>query len=197
MEKRITLSRDERKRINEFRKKEVFNLQEQIAALLVRNEIWQKESRSGPEDGQFLTGSQAWERFCHRWHIDTMWPGTDQSLAQFIKTKPVLHHRIRGVEGMTNLDDGSSDPFGEVWTLGLGRTKGNFLYMRIDPWTGIDDIRNNWRRIMGWKRKCFSETFTRKHETFGRDLCWYDLEKSNSDLSRTAKIEVVRKLRDA
>jgi hypothetical protein len=167
------LSNEIRLRIKEYKKnKKAFTVREQIAALLVRNETFQSESRSGPVEGCFFDGSPALELFCHRWHINSRWDGKDDTLAEFIDM--TVH-----IFSKSEWGTGKRDPYDGVWALNLGQVMSNYIYLRIDPWTAKKDIGSQWREIEKLQKECYGEIFGKKHETFCRDLCWYDLYKRN------------------
>jgi hypothetical protein len=173
------LSNKVRARIEEYKNKKVLTLREQIAALLLRSEKFLSESYSGPIEGGFLRYSREQEVFCQRWHIKTSWSGRDEDLAESVEPGPLAfyqnqskHGAIANV-GMNQESLAGGDPYGEAWALDLGKVTGNFIYIRIDPWTAKDDI--DWRKIRKLKADCFGSDFREKSDTFARDLCWYDL----------------------
>lgn len=156
--------------------KKDFDKNSQRAALLARNKSFKKEleaisSRLGgdffkdlekriqkdKEKGlpdciprEFHDLQEEWSSFCARWHISYAWDRKINSLNKFIEKTVAIVDDIdfETYEGM--------------------------LYLRIDAWTNLEDIRAIWPEIEKMQKKYFVLK-AEKRINFGRDLCWYDL----------------------
>jgi len=129
----------------------------------------------------YWEGSEAWENFCRRWHVSTLWDGQDSTLEKFIDDSIIVLFRDDKTREsrMLNLPHSIrplGDPFGEIWSLRVDKER-TYIYLKIEPWTGKKDIEKIWSQIEELKKRIFDYS-ERDKKLFGRDLCWYDLNKN-------------------
>ena len=133
--------------------------------------IAEMESRS-PEG--FAPGSEAWENFCQRWHINSNWTGEDSTLKNFTHYLPLLISRNpKTNEQKMETSGQEEDPVGEIWDLHLHEEK-SFIYLKIFPWTIKKDLQGFWPAIEA-KRKNFHGLPWRTRDAFEQALCFWDL----------------------
>lgn len=109
-------------------------------------------------------------RFLRKWHISSNWDGEIDSLSKFIKDTPIIiYDALSACE--------STIPSRELEPL-PDESEFNYLYLKIDAWTSLDDIKKIWPRIQDLKKKIFDFKAEQK-SNFGRDLYWYDLKKQH------------------
>ncbi len=128
----------------------------------------------------YYVGSEAWESSCRRWHISTLWDGQDNTLEKFIDDSIIVLFRDDKTResrmlNITHSVDPLGDPFGEIWSLRVDKERA-YIYLKIEAWTGKKDIEKIWSQIEGLKKRIFYYS-ERDKKLFGRDLCWYDLNK--------------------
>jgi hypothetical protein len=103
----------------------------------------------------FWEKNEEWSVFCDRWHIDPDWNGEIDSLEKYTG-KPVEITIQPKFESSTKV----------------------FLLLKVDSWTTLDDIRQVWPKVEKYQKKYLYQKIEKK-TTFGRDLCWYDLNKKH------------------
>lgn len=103
---------------------------------------------------EFYKSWEEWCFFCSRWNISAGWDGNSTSLKKFLKTAPFVSY--------SQIDD----------------MEIAILFIIIDAWTTIDDIRDIWPEVKKAQELCFPKKVKTKSH-FGRDLCWYDLNKKH------------------
>jgi len=64
----------------------------------------------------------------------------------------------------------------DIINVKLKQFDGPGLYLKIDPWTQLKTIENIWSKIEKMQQAIFGYR-TKVKPNFGRDLCWYDLNK--------------------
>jgi len=109
------------------------------------------------------------EEFCTRWGLKRSWDGVT-ALGDYIGSSPKIITSITNfliAEGECHADD-----------INPQELETNGLYLKVDPWTQLEDIEKIWPRIEKMQRSTFGYK-TRIKPNFGRDLCWYDLNKDH------------------
>jgi len=193
------------KRIEESKKD--YDKKTQRAQLLIRNKQFIKELKETPAD--FVVDSEdrlkfktkkidlggvdvyinvesfsKFKNFCLRWHIHPTWDGNIDTLSEFIKDSPeIICEPVNYllVNGHIYFPDKEI-----VRPEGLERI--NYLYIKVDAWTSLEDIKKIWPRIEEFQRTIFSYKAELK-SNFSRDLCWYDLKTThNLSYGKIAKL---------
>jgi len=98
-----------------------------------------------------------WQKFCDRWHIKSHWNGLIDSLDKYIKEDPVFYI------------EQEEECVGEPIPL-------EKIIIVVDAWTMLKDIIKIWPKIEDLKKRVFFSKVQKK-SNFGRDLCWYILNK--------------------
>lgn len=104
--------------------------------------------------------------FCSRWGLYLDWDGSLDNLSRSLLVSPTLEF------------DHLAAPAPEIdYTKATFPRQNtfNFLYIRVDAWTNLSDIRELWPKIESLQKKIFDYKPEKKADTFGRDLAWYDL----------------------
>jgi len=152
-------------RIKESRR--TYNRKEQRAELLIRNAQFIKEWRELEGQPELEPTIINWGGFCGRWGLSQIWDGWPGSLAKFVQTTPgLVYHPIWAGQ---SIDWYELAPFPDD-------KKPDYLLIKIDPWTSLDDIKSIWHRVKELKKAVFSYADKNK-SNFGCALCWYDLNK--------------------
>jgi len=109
-------------------------------------------------------------KFLRKWHISSNWDGEINSLSKFIKDTPIIiYDAFSACESTIHLREQEPLP---------DESEFDYLYLKIDAWTSLEDIKKIWPRIQDLQKKIFD--FKAEQKTnFGRDLCWYDLKKQH------------------
>ena len=119
-------------------------------------------------------GAFLWNIFCHKWKIKIGWNGDLRNLESEIRDTPIIYfdHAAAGVP--EKLEDGpdSLDPALVFEPVLLKQ----FIHLKIEEWTTLEDIKKIWPEIEKFQRKIFSHKSEKKAASFGRDLAWYDLK---------------------
>jgi len=102
----------------------------------------------------FYRSWDEWCIFCPQWSISPGWDGNSSSLKKFLKTAPFV--------SFTQISD----------------MEDAILYIVIDAWTTSDDLKDLWPEVKKAQELCFPKKIKTK-SNFGRDLCWYDLNKKH------------------
>jgi hypothetical protein len=162
-------------RIKESRRE--YGRKEQRAELLIRNTQFMKDFRKLQEkreasDNLHESGEEIFElafsRFCEKWGVSRRWNMETGSLSKFIETKPgLLYNPIWA--GLPEFDISEVKLFPDD-------QKPDYLYVKIDPWTTLEDMKVIWGRIEELKKAIFGYSDKEKWN-FGQALCWYDLHK--------------------
>lgn len=129
------------------------------------------------------TSLREWINFCTRWHISFRWDGQLESLAKFILSSPqIFYYKSNMSQILAELEHkGATNA--HLYELGEGTStladllnEKSILILRIDAHTTLKDIRKRWHEIQKLQRRLFDYKAEGK-SNFGRDLCWYDLNK--------------------
>jgi hypothetical protein len=156
---------------------------EQKAELLLRNlQFLDERTRAGSASRQGVTikFNARWQNFNYRWGIDGWWDGSDATLHEHVIMEPRIYYRdpksgIVWIHGRDLEHPYACDQRSEKLALNIADA-GAFIYIKINPWTLKDDLRNLEPTIRKLREElfCYSE---RDFENFGRDVCWYDLHE--------------------
>ncbi len=193
------------KRIEESKKD--YGKKTQRAELLIRNKQFIKEYKETPTDLlvdfkdrlKFKTmkissdgvslyikeeSLSKFNKFCLRWHIHIAWDGNIDTLSEFIKDspeiicEPVNYYLVNGSIYLPEKEIVRSEGLEGI----------NYLYIKVDAWTSLENIKEAWPRIEEFQRTIFSYKAELK-SNFSRDLCWYDLKTThNLSSSKIAKL---------
>lgn len=127
---------------------------------------------------------EEWMDFCHRWNINHEWQGELNSLHKFIKETPQIVCRSDDMlVAEKKLKASTIEPINK-------ELRYRYLYLKLDAWTGLKDIKKIWPRIEKLQKVIF-EYKAEEKANFGRDLCWFDLYKGkNLSYSKIAKVWV-------
>jgi hypothetical protein len=101
-------------------------------------------------------------QFCTRWQIYENWNLNQDVLSRFVKMEPGLLYGSLKAGGWN-----SQTPY-------PGTDSDNFIYLRIEPWTKLEDVKALWRKVEKLKKDIFGYSEKDK-DGFGNSLCWYDL----------------------
>jgi hypothetical protein len=184
----LSLSQRIEQRISESQSP--YRPEEHRAELLLRNKQFLEErariraprrrvsSGAGKAKYSRMEFRTEWQNFNYRWWIDGWWDGRDATLRKHVIMKPRVFYR---------------DPkSGRVWILGRDlehpyacdqrsergalniADEGAFIYIKINPWTLKEDLRDLEPMIHKLGKDVFRYS-VRDLANFGRDLCWYDL----------------------
>ena len=93
-----------------------------------------------------------WSKFCDRWNIRWEWDGDLKTLKGYLKP-PV-----------------------EILVMEGKEEGGPILFVRIDNWTRLNDLKKIWHDIENLQDRIWEKQ--EKKTNFSRDLCWYDLSKT-------------------
>jgi len=107
---------------------------------------------------------QYW-RLCDRWQISYKWNLNKDALPQSVFMKPRLLYDNLAMD----LLDPEIAPY-------PGTGVPQYLYLRIEPWTKLEDVKVIWRRVEELKKTIFGYS-DRDKDSFGNTLCWFDLHK--------------------
>ncbi|MFX1536939.1 MAG: hypothetical protein ACFFDI_22195 [Promethearchaeota archaeon] len=107
-------------------------------------------------------------KFMRKWHISSNWDGEIDSLSKFIKDTPIIIYDALSARE-SSVPSMKQEPLPD-------ESEFDYLYLKIDAWTSLDDIKKIWPRIQDLQKKIFDFKAEQK-SNFGRDLCWYDLKK--------------------
>ena len=113
---------------------------------------------------------EKWIDFCQRWNINHEWRGELDSLHKFIKEIPQIVCRSEDILIAEKRLESSTIEQLEKDILY------RYLYLRLDAWTGLKDIKKIWPRIEKLQKVIFEYKAEEKAK-IGRDLCWFDLHK--------------------
>ena len=193
----LELSKRIEKRIQESKRE--YTPREQFAELLIRdlnfpifafepdlNTLGRLEPDWGPE-------SRSRINFLIRWGISDKWDSRKETLAENINSLPEVFFR-KG-EAVDNKDFykkwGTSDKIGvlrcglqpselsqkigALWAKDVPMEE-DFIYIKVRPTTKKKDMDNLWPIIEKMQKEIWGYN-DRAKQTFGRDLCWYDLNK--------------------
>jgi len=110
-----------------------------------------------PQNENYSDKLAIWQKFCDRWHIESIWEGQFDSLDEKIKREPLFY--IEHEEECI----GEPPPLEKIVLI-------------IDAWTTQKDINKIWPRIEDLRKRLFLFNVQKK-SNFGRNLCWYILNK--------------------
>lgn len=194
------LSKRIKKRILESKRE--YAPQEQIAELLLRNELFCSGAATfteneavkfgvtlTPEELELMKApSPEWGLrgeygilWLIKWGIKFSWDGRKETLAENINNQPEVFFRpMNTTAEMGVLSCGLqvtelSSLIGAAWEKNISSEE-QFIYIRMRQGTKQTDLDNLWPALEKLQRSVFYYN-DRKKETFGRDLCWYDLNK--------------------
>jgi hypothetical protein len=164
-----------------------YSPKEQKAELLLRNQQFLEERerkglplRHPATDTRWeLTEYNAeWQNFNYRWWIDGYWDGCDATLWEHVMMEPGVFFRdpdsrIVWILSRDYEQPCASDQSSDTAALNIA-DEGAFIYIKINPWTLKENLRELEPMIRKLRKKVFRYSVREMHN-FGRDLCWYDL----------------------
>jgi hypothetical protein len=125
--------------------------------------------------------------FCDEWQISCKWDGDVATLGQFIRVMPqIIYDNVKAGEKDYHLwyprekwetfEDYKENICQDDPKLPISIDFENNIYIKIDAFTHFDDIEKIRPRIIELQNKICGFTDREKRD-FGRNLCWYDLNK--------------------
>ena len=112
------------------------------------------------------------KKFCNKWNIFSTWDGNFDTLSHYLKDSPEIitnPYYYSLINGNIYQPDTEFSDSAKLWDL-------NYIYLKLDAWTSLESIKKLWPRIEVFQKAIFAYKFELK-TNFGRDLCWYDLNK--------------------
>jgi len=192
-------------RINESKRE--YDKKTQRAEMLIRNKQFIKELKETPADFvvdfedrlKFKTKKLSvdgvdlyinvesfskFKNFCLKWHIHSPWDGNIDTLSEFIKESPEI---ICEPVNYSLVNGDIYFPDKEI-VRPEGLESVNYLYIKVDAWTSLEEVKKIWPRVEKFQRTIFNYKAELK-SNFSRDLCWYDLKTThNLSSSKIAKL---------
>jgi len=172
-------------RIDKSKKR--YSKREQRGELLIRNRQFREEfmkfsdyvheAKKQTDSIKFLEASEFISGFCDRWNISRECPRSSRfilklsSIPQFMKDPVLL-----GFDPFSFIKPPESIDFSRIERLPEDEYSASpgFIYLKIDAWTSLQDIKNIFGEVNKIQRAMFGYKAEEK-PNFGRDLCWYDL----------------------
>jgi hypothetical protein len=149
-----------------------YDRKKQRAELLIRNPEFIKEYKELQDqiiNEGFAEAFWPYESFCMRWGLDRRWHCSIPSISEFIRTTPLLVYNPKWVS--------NSEEYPSIGFL-PNEKNSDFLFVKIDPWINLKDVEEAWPQVENLKKRIFD--YSEKGKSgFGRDLCWYDLNKTH------------------
>jgi hypothetical protein len=169
------------KRISES--KRTYARREQIAELLLRNDEFAETALyPGPYEGEWeRPHGKYWINFLIRWGISIDWDCRKETLAECIIAQPEVFFRRWLTQDRIGVLSCGLQPtelstlIGKTWAEKLSAEE-EYIYIRIRSTTEKKDLENLWPTMEKIKKEIYGY-IDREKQTFGRDLCWYDLNK--------------------
>ncbi len=149
-----------------------------------------------------------WQDFCARWRISPNWNGDLVDLEKKIvpleimcrrssaQMKPAwksegpklrqwsIYPRMKG-------DWGGADQRGDDWAEIVQREDA-FVYIRIDPWTTLQEIQFYWLEIQHQQKAVYGFDLERAKPKFFMHLCWYDLVHGKEKYGKISHAKIAR-----